>query len=1162
MRPLGRLLFLCTLLVASVPAGDPALESAFLKPPDSAWPWVYWIWPNGNLTREGITADLEAMHRVGIRGALILEVELEVPAGPVRFLSPQWRDLFRHTIAEATRLGIVIATNNDGGWSGSGGPWITPELSMQVVSWSETPVRGSRRFDGVLARPKAVRDYYRDIAVLAIPAKPGSMTAAAPKITCGADHLPFDASKLLDGNPATVAALPALPKGAPHTINLEFARPFEARSLTVALDAWYTRIDATVEASTDGVTFRPLAKFLAGWPSTSVSFDAATARHFRLSFDPGRPMPVLGELDLNANRRLEGLAFKALFIHHRQLPASSGAGTPVETITSRQGVLDLTSHLKPDGRFTWAAPPGDWVLLRVGYTTTGKSNHPAPPESVGLECDKLSKHAVEVHFAGLMEKLIEDQRAVGGNALRYAHIDSWEAGSQNWTPAFREEFQRRRGYDPLPFLVSLTGRAVESEAITERFLWDWRRTISDLIQENYAGHMAKLCHDRGLQLSIEGYGGGPLDDVPFGGRADMPISEFWTGKELYESWVGEEPHPVNKEMVSAAHAYGRPVIAAEAFTAVPRNAKWMNFPFRMKALGDTMFALGVNRFIFHRYAAQPWTNRLPGMTMGQYGVHFERTNTWWEMSTAYLTYLARCQYLLQQGRFVADVAYLSGEKAPNLYPGREALTPSMPDGYDYDIVPPEVLLTGARVEHGQLVLQSGMKYRVLVLPTGETMRPALLEKLKQLVADGATVIGPPPRRSPSLSGYPNADTEVIRLAGELWSALDGASLTERRYGKGRVIWGKPIGDVLRDFNPMPDFTVIGPRTAQTVNYIHREIDGADVYFVASPQAGETTYLCSFRASGRRPELWWPDTGRIERTAVYDTVPGATRIPIGLGPYGSVFVVFPKSSASSDQVVAATRDNLEITGMQATSPVDLRDSQSEIRIERGQRDGFSLEVARGGVYELRTAAGRRLRTEVPPLPAPVEIAGPWTVDFPKDWGAPPRVTLDRLVSWTAHPDPGVKYFSGTASYRRQVQIPETQQGRKLYLDLGRVEVMAEVMLNGQNLGIVWKPPYRVDITPAARPGANDLEIRVVNLWPNRLIGDAHLPEDAEWNGPSLIRWPQWLLDGKPSPTGRLTFATWKHWNKDDPLLESGLLGPVVLETWQQVTVVAPVLPAAR
>jgi len=1143
MKRAGLMLLLCALTGA---AADPAFRSGFQSPPDPAWPWVYWIWSNGNLTREGITADLEAMRRVGIRGVLIMEVELEVPRGPVRFLSPQWRELFRHVIKEATRLGITVVMNNDGGWSGSGGPWITPELSMQVLSWNQMRLRGPQRFDGVLARPKAVRDYYRDLAVLAFPAKSAPMTAAAPRITWGADRREFDAARLVDGNPATTAPAPALPKGTPLIINLDFPAPFEARSLTVALDGWYTRIDADVEVSNDGRTYRPIARFLAAWPSSSVNFDPVAARHFRLRFDASRPQPALGEIELSADRRMEGIPFKALFIHHRQLPASSGSGAPIDTIAGRDRVLDVTPHLKPDGRFAWDVPPGDWVLLRVGYTTTGKTNHPAPQESVGLECDKMSKRAAEVHFAGFLEKLIQDQRAVGGSALRYAHIDSWEVGSQNWTPAFREEFRKRRGYDPLPFLPVLAGRAVESEDITERFLWDWRRTIADLIQENYAGHMRTLSHAHGLELSMEAYGGGPIDHVALGGRADLPVSEFWTGKELYESWVGEEPHPINKEMVSAAHVYGRPVIAAEAFTAVARNAKWMNHPFRMKALGDTMFALGVNRFIFHRYAMQPWINRFPGMTMAQYGVHFERTNTWWEMSTAYLTYLARCQYLLQQGRFVADVAYLNSEKAPNAHPGREALTPAMPAGYDYDIVPPEVLLTAA-VEQGRIRLPSGMAYRLLVLPSTDTMRPELLEKIKQLVAGGATVLGPSPRRSPSLAGYPHADAEVRRLARQLWSNLDGSSLTEHRFGQGRVLWGKTIGDALRDVNPMPDFTVIGPRTAQTVNFIHRDIDGSDVYFVASPEAEAVTYLCSFRATGRAPELWWPDTGRIERAAVYDTVPEGTRIPIRLGPYGSVFVVFPRDSAPADQVIAATRDEVEITGMPATSPADLRHAQTGIRIERRPDGGFEAEVSRGGAYELRTASGRRLRRNVPALAPPVEIAGPWTVHFPPGWGAPERVTLEKLISWTSHPDPGVKYFSGTASYRRRLEIAEVASGgaRRLYLDLGRVEVMAEVLLNGQSLGIVWKPPYRIEITPAVHAGANDLEIRVVNLWPNRLIGDAHLPEDAEWDGPQLRRWPQWLLEGKPSPTGRLTFTTWKHWGKDDPLFESGLLGPVRL-----------------
>jgi len=1143
MRRAILLLLFCAVAGA---VADPALRSGFLNPPETAWPWVYWIWSNGNLSREGITADLEAMRRVGIRGVLIMEVELEVPKGPVRFMSSEWRELFRHAIKEASRLGITVVMNNDGGWCGSGGPWITPELSMQVLSWSQMRVRGPQRFDGVLDQPKTVRNYYRDVAVLAFPVRGASIAGARPAITWGIDRRDLDAAKLMDGNPATTAALPALPKGTPLIINLDFPAPFEARSLTVALDGWYARAEGTLEVSSDGSFYRPIAQFLAAWPSSAVNFDPVTARHFRLRFDANRPQPLLGEIELSSDRRIEGLPFKALFIHHRQLPSSSGSGAPIETITRRDRVLDVTPHLKADGKFTWQVPPGDWVLLRVGHTTTGKTNHPAPQESVGLECDKMSKRAAEVHFAGFMEKLIGVQRAAGGNALRYVHIDSWEVGSQNWTPAFREEFRKRRGYDPLPFLPVLTGRAVESEDVTERFLWDWRRTIADLIQENYAGHMRTLSHARGLELSMEAYGGGPIDHVALGGRADLPVSEFWMGKELYESWVGEEPHPINKEMVSAAHVYGRPVIAAEAFTAVARNGKWMNHPFRMKALGDVMFALGVNRFIFHRYAMQPWINRFPGMTMAQYGVHFERTNTWWEMSSAYLTYLARCQYLLQQGRFVADVAYLNSEKAPNAHPGREALTPAMPAGYDYDIVPPEVLLT-ASAGQGRLWLPSGMSYRLLVLPSADAMRPELLEKIKQLVAGGATVLGPPPRRSPSLAGYPNADAEVRRLAHELWGGLEGSSLTEHRFGQGRVLWGKTIGDALRDVNPMPDFTVIGPRTAQTVNYIHRSIAGSDVYFVASPQAEAVTYLCSFRVTGRQPELWWPDTGRIERAAVYDTVPAGTRLPIRLGPYGSVFVVFPPDSAPTGQVIAATRDKVEISGMQATAPDDLRHAQAEIRIERLPDGSFEAEVAQGGVYELRTASGRRLRREVAALPPPLEITGPWTVTFPPGWGAPERISLEKLISWTSHPDPGVKYFSGTATYRRRIEIPENKAGaaRRLHLDLGRVEVMAEVLLNGRSLGIVWKPPYRVEITPVARAGDNEFEIRVVNIWPNRLIVDAHLPEHAEWDGPQVRRWPEWLLEGKPSPTGRLTFATWKHWNRDDPLFESGLLGPVKL-----------------
>lgn len=543
-----------------------------------------------------------------------------------------------------------------------------------------------------------------------------------------------------------------------------------------------------------------------------------------------------------------------------------------------------------------------------------------------------------------------------------------------------------------------------------------RSSIADLVLDNYAGHMRELSHRHGLRLSIEGYGGGPLDEIPLAGRADMPMGEFWTGKELYESWVGEEPHPVNKEMASAGHVYGRPVIGAEAYTAVERNAKWMNHPFRLKELGDVMLTIGINRFIFHRYAMQPWRDRKPGMTMGRYGIHFERTNTWWEQSRAWLTYLARCQYLLQRGRFVAEVAYLTSEKGANQLPGREALEPPMPDGFAYDGLPPELLLSEATVKDGQIVLSSGMSYRVLVLPPGKSMRPALLARILELVAAGATVLGPSPSRSPSLSNYPSADAEVQRLAHELWGDCDGNSVTERRYGKGRIVWGRSLGEVLREFTGMPDFSVVGPRTAQTVNYIHRNIDGSDVYFVASPQAEAVTYLCAFRVAGRQPELWWRDTGRIERVAVYDEPPGATRLPIRLDPHGSVFVVFPRDSTSAEHGSAVLRDGVEVSGMPGTAPLVLRRKMSEIRVEVSQKGSFSLETAQGGAYELRTSAGRKLAVQVPPLPLPVHAEGPWDVEFPPNWGASPQVTFDRLISWTLHPNAGVRFFSGTATSR--------------------------------------------------------------------------------------------------------------------------------------------------
>ena len=993
----------------SLRAGDGPLDRGFRSPPDSVRPWVYWVWMDGNLTREGITADLESMKKAGIGGVMIMEVNVGVPRGPVAFMSPAWRELFRHVVRESERCGIEVALLSGPGWCGSGGPWVTPAESMQLLVGATTEVSGPAMFEGSIPRGARRRAFFGD------------------------GHLPADLESAKDDYYRDVA-LVAYP-----------APPAHDSIPDVDEKALYVRAPYS---SQKGV--RPFIPSPAAYP-------------------PGEPR---SEID----------------------PGS---------------VIDLTARLTAEGRLSWEVPPGRWTIARFGRTSNGANTRPAPVPGLGLECDKLDTTALNAHYAAFIGSLLREtgpRPNVPDRGWTMLHIDSWEMGAQNWTGAFREEFRQRRGYDLLPYLPAYSGAVVGGRERSERFLWDLRLTASELLVTNHGVHFRDLGRRDGFTLSIEPYDMTPCADMSFGSVADVPMCEFW----LY----GFNTSYSVIEATSIAHTCGKPEVDAEAFTSGD-DEKWQAWPGSMKALGDWAFASGVNRFVFHRSQHQPWLHLEPGMTMGPYGVHWERTQTWWEMAPAYHRYLSRCQFLLRQGLPVADICYLVAEGAPQVFrPPSSAVRGDPPErrGYNFDGCAPDVFTARMSVRDGRLTLPDGMSYRVLVLPERETMTPALLEKVRDLVRDGATVIGPRPVKSPGLSGYPACDARVRELAAEVWGDCDGLAVKTHAFGKGRVVWDRAawnatdslrsgtgameqeqygkfdsVARLLAREGVPPDFS-----SDVHLRYTHRHLDGAEIYFVANPEEKSVEARCAFRTARMQPELWDPLTGLMRDLHEFTGRNGVTTVALRFAPLQSFFIVYRHAP-----------------------------------------------VAEGGNDF--------------PEPAPLaEVKGPWSVSFDTSLGGPGSVSFDRLADWTSRPEEGIRYYSGIATYAATFDGASAGRGsaagaKRVWLDLGVVNNMASVRLNGQDVGTLWCAPWRVDITRALKAGGNRLEIRVANLWPNRLIGDEKLPPVAEYGpGGNLLRWPDWLAGADPArPPVRRTFATWRQYTAQSPLLPSGLLGPVRL-----------------
>jgi hypothetical protein len=871
---------LSLVLWLSVLAHGDSLEEGFSHPPDSAKPRTWWHWVSGNVSSEGITADLQAMKSVGLGGAQIFTVDQSEVKGPVVFLSAQWRKLMHQALTEGADLHLEMAMEGCDGWSESGGHWVTPAQAMQKVVWSESFLNGGRKISLALPQPETHENYYEDIALYAFPTLTGDEAPAPVAITTSAD-----------ATPSTVLPTEKVPihftmtaSAATGWVQYAYAAPVSFGSLQYSAPGMPRQSKVELDVSDDGTTFRKVESL---WIRGHYSFAPVTGKYFRLVFDT---VQKAAKIDFN-QIAFGGATYSAVLERtglslSPKLTFQEAAFVPDQMIDPK-ALVDLT------GKTEWDAPAGKWTIVRMGHTCTGATTHPST--SPGLECDKMSAAAVKSHIENLFGPVWQDSGTLTGTTLRYILLDSWEAGFENWTPSLPEEFKKRHGYDLEPWLPTLTGRVVMNTDATDRFLWDYRRTLADLVAENHYGTFQDAAHAHKMGLISEAPGiGAPTvaDALQCKGRTDIPMGEFWVNQ------TGEANVDDPREAATAAHIYGQNIAATESFTATPEVAAWRNDPYSLKLEGDKEFCLGVNRFIFHRYAHQPWLDRVPGMSMGPWGINFERTNTWWNQGTAWISYLSRCQYLLQQGRFAADLLYFYGESAP-VYFRHEALEPKVPTGYDYDACDAEILLSQMSVEDGQIALKSGMRYRVLVLPPTDRMTLPVLQKVAALVQAGAAVYGPRPAKSPSLTNYPDSDAQIEKIAGEVWGDCDGTKVTEHAYGKGRIVWGKALTDVL---GVAPDFGAKQPETIA----IHRTTPDAEIYFVSNQIDSARDIECTFRVDGKTPELWHADTGKIELPVLYHSQGGLTTVPIHFDPAGSVFVIF-RHAAKGDGLVSLTRD---------------------------------------------------------------------------------------------------------------------------------------------------------------------------------------------------------------------------------------------------------------
>jgi hypothetical protein len=789
----------------------------------------------------------------------------------------------------------------------------------------------------------------------------------------------------------------------------------------------------------------------------------------------------------------------------------SFAGPPPLVIEDASQIVNVTAHLAADQRLRWTVPPGNWTILRFVCANTGERLKVPSPNSDGLATDHFSADATRTFLEVIIQRLEQRLGTLSESGMKQLYLPSYEVVGAKWTPDFLEQFQGYRQYDMTRFLPVFAGCVVESEEQTRRFLYDFQKTLGDLLVDAYYRTASRVARQAGLGIEAEAGGPGPpvhqvpVDALKALGAIDEMRGEFWPWRQDRNGlWVV-------KETACAAHIYGHRRVHMESFTGF---FHWSDGPFFLKPSADRAFCEGMNHVVWHTATHQPPEAGKPGWVYGA-GTHLTPNLVWWPMAKPFLDYLARCSYMLQQGLFVGDVCYYYGDQGANFVPPKH-VDPSLGYGYDYDVVNPEALLTRMEVQDGHITLPDGMQYELLVLPQRQDFDLDVLERVEQLVRNGATIVGPKPNQANGLTDYPNRDSEVRQLADRLWGNCDGEQVREHSYGQGKVFWGRSLRDILRQRGVGPDFQVTSDGGDCRIDFLHRRTQSADIYFVRNMDPHPVSMKATFRVRKKIPELWYPESGAMRDCPVYEDAEDGIRIPLTLDEHGSLFVVF--------------RRPIESLHLTSASP----------GIEIHSTKGGKIQVSgqKEGVYELTSSDNRRFEVEISQLPTAIELNAPWSVHFLSGLGAPESVTWKDLSSWTTQDHENIRYYSGIARYETTFQLSASwlDEGRGIQLDLGRLWAVGRVRLNGQPLGVFWKPPYRMDVTSAVRAGQNRLQVDIANTWANRLIGDAQLPEARRFCQTNITR------SGTPG----------KPW-KQVRLRESGLLGPVRLVPSMETTV---------